>query len=247
MNELVLVRHGQSLWNKENRFTGWVDVDLSEQGLAEAHAAGRLLREQKLDFDVVHTSMLKRAIRTMWCMLDELDRMWLPIHRTWKLNERHYGALQGLNKAETVAKHGEEQVLIWRRSYNTPPPPMDTTDPGWPGHDQRYDDVPRNLLPCCEALKNTVDRALPYWNEVIQPQLVAGRRVLVVAHGNSLRALIKHFDGISEEDIVGLNLPTGVPIVYDVSTDGVPTNRQFLGDSDAIEAATEAVKNQGQG
>jgi 2,3-bisphosphoglycerate-dependent phosphoglycerate mutase len=245
MNELVLVRHGQSLWNKENRFTGWVDVDLSGQGLAEAHAAGQLLYEQKFDFDVVHTSMLKRAIRTMWCMLDELDRMWLPIHRTWKLNERHYGALQGLNKAETVAKHGEEQVLIWRRSYNTPPPAMDTNDPGWPGHDRRYDDVPRNQLPCCEALKNTVDRALPYWNEVIQPQLVAGRRVLVVAHGNSLRALIKHIDGISDEDIVGLNLPTGVPIVYDVDQKGVPMNRRFLGDAEAIAAAMDAVRKQG--
>lgn len=247
MNELVLVRHGQSLWNKENRFTGWVDVDLSEQGLREANSAGVLLREQGFDFDMVHTSMLKRSIRTMWCILDELDRMWLPVERSWRLNERHYGALQGLNKSETVEKHGEEQVLIWRRSYATPPPAMSTDDPGWPGNDRRYDAVPRELMPCCEALKHTVDRALPYWEDVIRPQLMDGQRVLVVAHGNSLRALIKHFDGISEEDIVGLNLPTGVPIVYDVSTDGVPTNRRFLGDSDAIEAATEAVKNQGQG
>jgi len=245
MNELVLVRHGQSLWNKENRFTGWVDVDLSEQGLDEAHAAGQLLREQNFDFDVVHTSMLKRAIRTMWCMLDELDRMWLPIHRTWRLNERHYGALQGLNKAETVAEHGADQVQVWRRSYSTPPPAMDVNDPGWPGNDRRYDDVPRDQIPCCEALSHTVDRALPYWNDVIQPQLEAGRRILVVAHGNSLRAIIKHIDGISDEDIVGLNLPTGVPIVYDVATDGMPSNRRFLGDADAIEAAMDAVKKQG--
>ena len=245
MNELVLVRHGQSLWNKENRFTGWVDVDLSEQGLGEAHSAGTLLREQGFDFDMVHTSMLKRAIRTMWCILDELDRMWLPVERSWRLNERHYGALQGLNKSETVEKHGEEQVLIWRRSYATPPPAMSTDDPGWPGNDRRYDAVPRELMPCCEALKHTVDRSLPYWEDVIRPQLMDGQRVLVVAHGNSLRALIKHFDGISEEDIVGLNLPTGVPIVYDVSSDGVPTNRRFLGDSAAIEAAMDAVKKQG--
>ena len=245
MNELVLVRHGQSLWNKENRFTGWVDVDLSEQGLGEAHSAGALLREQGFDFDMVHTSMLKRAIRTMWCILDELDRMWLPVERSWRLNERHYGALQGLNKSETVEKHGEEQVLIWRRSYATPPPAMSTDDPGWPGNDRRYDAVPRELMPCCEALKHTVDRSLPYWEDVIRPQLMDGQRVLVVAHGNSLRALIKHFDGISEEDIVGLNLPTGVPIVYDVSSDGVPTNRRFLGDSAAIEAAMDAVKKQG--
>ena len=196
-------------------------------------------------FDMVHTSMLKRAIRTMWCILDELDRMWLPVERSWRLNERHYGALQGLNKSETVEKHGEEQVLIWRRSYATPPPAMSTDDPGWPGNDRRYDAVPRELMPCCEALKHTVDRSLPYWEDVIRPQLMDGQRVLVVAHGNSLRALIKHFDGISEEDIVGLNLPTGVPIVYDVSSDGVPTNRRFLGDSAAIEAAMDAVKKQG--
>ena len=245
MNELVLVRHGQSLWNKENRFTGWVDVDLSEQGLGEAHAAGALLREQGFDFDVVHTSMLKRAIRTMWCIIDELDRMWLPVERTWRLNERHYGALQGLNKSETVDEHGEEQVLIWRRSYDTLPPAMSTDDPGWPGHDRRYDIVPRDQIPCCEALKHTVDRAMPYWNDVIRPQLLDGKRVLIVAHGNSLRALIKHIDGISDEEIVGLNLPTGVPIVYDVSDDGVPGNRRFLGDADAIEAAMDAVKKQG--
>ena len=246
MQKLVLIRHGQSLWNKANRFTGWVDVDLSERGLEEARSAGRLLSEHEFDFDVVHTSLLKRAIRTMWITLDELDRMWLPVQRSWRLNERHYGALQGLNKAETVEKHGAEQVLIWRRSYDTPPPPMDRSDPHWPGNDQRYADVPADELPCSEALANTVERALPYWNDVIQPQVADGKRVLVVAHGNSLRALIKHFDGISDEEIVDLNLPTGVPIVYDIDESGQPVNRRFLGDPDAIAAAMEAVKNQGK-
>jgi len=247
MQQLVLIRHGQSLWNKANRFTGWVDVDLTEQGVEEARTAGRLLAEQGFDFDVVHTSLLKRAIRTMWITLETLDRMWLPVHRSWRLNERHYGALQGLNKAETVEQHGEEQVLIWRRSYATPPPPMDPSDPDWPGNDRRYDDVPRAELPCSEALSHTVARAMPYWNDVIRPQVEAGKRVLVVAHGNSLRALIKHFDDISDEEIVGLNLPTGVPIVYDIDADGRPTNRRFLGDQDAIAAAMEAVRNQTKG
>ncbi len=246
MQKLVLIRHGQSLWNKANRFTGWVDVDLSDQGRDEARSAGRLLAENGFDFDVVHTSLLKRAIRTMWITLDELDRMWLPVHRAWRLNERHYGALQGLNKAETVEKHGAEQVLIWRRSYDTPPPPMDRDDPEWPGRNPRYAKVPADEIPCSESLSNTVDRVLPYWNDVIQPQVADGKQVLVVAHGNSLRALIKHFDGISDEDIVGLNLPTGVPIVYDVDDSGRPTNREFLGDADAIASAMEAVKNQGK-
>ncbi len=244
MNELVLIRHGQSTWNKENRFTGWVDVGLSEQGMEEAAAAGTLLRDGGFDFDVVYTSMLKRAIRTMWCILEELDRMWLPVHRTWRLNERHYGALQGLNKAETVEEHGEEQVQIWRRSFDTPPPAMSTEDPGWPGHDRRYDDIPREEIPCAEALKQTVERVLPCWHDLIQPELERGRRVLVVAHGNSMRALIKHLDGISDEEIVGLNLPTGVPIVYDLE-EGRPVNRRLLGDPDEIAAAMEAVKNQG--
>ena len=247
MQQLVLIRHGQSLWNKANRFTGWVDVDLTEQGVEEARTAGRLLAEQGFDFDVVHTSLLKRAIRTMWITLETLDRMWLPVHRSWRLNERHYGALQGLNKAETVEQHGEEQVLIWRRSYATPPPPMDPSDPEWPGNDRRYADVPREELPCSEALSHTVARAMPYWNDVIQPQVAAGKRVLVVAHGNSLRALIKHFDDISDEEIVGLNLPTGVPIVYDIDSDGRPVDRRFLGDQDAIAAAMEAVRNQTKG
>ena len=247
MQQLVLIRHGQSLWNKANRFTGWVDVDLTEQGVEEARTAGRLLAEQGFDFDVVHTSLLKRAIRTMWITLETLDRMWLPVHRSWRLNERHYGALQGLNKAETVEQHGEEQVLIWRRSYAIPPPPMDPSDPEWPGNDRRYADVPREELPCSEALSHTVARAMPYWNDVIQPQVAAGKRVLVVAHGNSLRALIKHFDDISDEEIVGLNLPTGVPIVYDIDSDGRPVDRRFLGDQDAIAAAMEAVRNQTKG
>ncbi|MAB83861.1 MAG: 2,3-diphosphoglycerate-dependent phosphoglycerate mutase [Phycisphaerae bacterium] len=246
MQKLVLIRHGQSLWNKANRFTGWVDVDLSEQGLTEARSAGRLLSEHGFDFDVVHTSLLKRAIRTMWISLDELDRMWLPVHRSWRLNERHYGALQGLNKAETVEQHGAEQVLIWRRSYDTPPPPMDRNDPEWAGREPRYAEVPADEIPCSESLSNTVDRVLPYWNDVIRPQVADGKRVLVVAHGNSLRALIKHFDGISDEEIVGLNLPTGVPIVYDIDESGAPVNREFLGDADAIAAAMEAVKNQGK-
>ncbi|MEE2718985.1 MAG: 2,3-diphosphoglycerate-dependent phosphoglycerate mutase [Planctomycetota bacterium] len=247
MQQLVLIRHGQSLWNKANRFTGWVDVDLAEQGIEEARAAGRLLAEEGYDFDIVHTSLLKRAIRTMWITLETLDRMWLPVHRSWRLNERHYGALQGLNKAETVEQHGEEQVMIWRRSYTTPPPPMDPSDPDWPGNDRRYADVPRDELPCSESLSNTVTRVMPYWNDVIQPQVAAGQRVLVFAHGNSLRALIKHFDGISDEEIVGLNLPTGVPIVYDIDSEGQPVNRRFLGDQDAIAAAMEAVKNQAKG
>lgn len=247
MQQLVLIRHGQSLWNKANRFTGWVDVDLTEQGAEEAGRAGQLLADQGYDFDIVHTSLLKRAIRTMWITLEQLDRMWLPVHRSWRLNERHYGALQGLNKAETVAEHGEEQVMIWRRGYNTPPPAMDPSDPDWPGNDRRYADVPREELPHSESLSDTVDRVMPYWNDVIRPQVAEGRRVLIVAHGNSLRALIKHFDGISDEEIVGLNLPTGVPIVYDIDADGRPANRRFLGDQDAIAAAMEAVRNQTKG
>jgi len=244
MNELVLLRHGQSTWNRENRFTGWVDVGLSEQGLEEAIAAGRLLGDDGFEFDVVYTSVLQRAIRTMWCVLEELDLMWLPVHRTWRLNERHYGALQGLNKAETVAEHGKEQVQVWRRSFATPPPAMSPEDPGWPGHDRRYDEIPRDEIPCAEALKQTVERVLPCWHEQIKPELDRGRRVLVVAHGNSMRALIKHLDDISDEEIVGLNLPTGVPIVYDLQ-DGRPVNRRLLGDPDEIAAAMEAVKNQG--
>ena len=247
MQKLVLIRHGQSLWNQSNRFTGWVDVDLSEQGNNEARRGGQLLKDEGYDFDVVHTSVLKRAIRTMWHVLDELDRMWLPVHRDWRLNERHYGALQGLDKAETVKEHGAEQVQIWRRSYDTPPPAMTRTDPGWAGNDPRYANVPEDQIPLAESLKNTVDRVLPCWNDVIKPQVQAGQRVLVVAHGNSLRALIKHFDGMSDEDIVTLNLPTGVPIVYDVDAEGTPGNRTYLGDADAIAAAAEAVKNQGQG
>lgn len=247
MQKLVLIRHGQSLWNQSNRFTGWVDVDLSDQGNEEASGAGRLLKDEGFDFDVVHTSVLKRAIRTMWHVLDELDRMWLPVHRDWRLNERHYGALQGLDKAETAKEHGAEQVQIWRRSYDTPPPAMTRSDPEWAGNDPRYANVPEDQIPLAESLKNTVDRVLPCWNDVIKPQVQAGRRVLVVAHGNSLRALIKHFDGISDEDIVGLNLPTGVPIVYDVDAEGTPCNRTYLGNADAIAAAAEAVKNQGQG
>jgi len=244
MNELVLLRHGQSTWNRENRFPGWVDVGLSEQGLEETIAAGRLLGDDGFEFDVVYTSVLQRAIRTMWCVLEELDLMWLPVHRTWRLNERHYGALQGLNKAETVAEHGKEQVQVWRRSFATPPPAMSPEDPGWPGHDRRYDEIPRDEIPCAEALKQTVERVLPCWHEQIKPELDRGRRVLVVAHGNSMRALIKHLDDISDEEIVGLNLPTGVPIVYDLQ-DGRPVNRRLLGDPDEIAAAMEAVKNQG--
>jgi 2,3-bisphosphoglycerate-dependent phosphoglycerate mutase len=244
--KLVLVRHGQSVWNLENRFTGWKDVDLTEQGRAEATKAGQLLKAAGLDFDVVYTSVLKRAIRTMWSILDQMDLMHLPVNRSYRLNERHYGALQGLDKAETAAKHGEEQVKIWRRSFDIPPPALDDGDERLPENDKRYAELDRNLLPRSESLATTIDRVLPYWQDVVVPALKQGKKPLIVAHGNSLRALVKYLDGMSNEAILGLNIPTGVPIVYELDEDFKPVSREFLGDPDEIAALMEAVANQGK-
>ncbi len=244
--KLVLVRHGQSTWNKENRFTGWKDVDLTEVGRAEAKKAGVLLKEAGFDFDVVYTSVLKRAIRTMWAILDEMDLLHLPVYRSYRLNERHYGALQGLNKAETAAEHGEDQVKIWRRSFDIPPPELADDDERLPQNDKRYQDLDKHLLPRSESLALTIDRVLPYWQDVIVPALKAGKQPLVVAHGNSLRALVKYLDEMSPEAILGLNIPTGVPIVYELDEDLRPIKREFLGDPDEIAALMEAVANQGK-
>lgn len=246
MHKIVLLRHGQSSWNLENRFTGWTDVDLTDQGREEAAAAGRLLREEGFEFDLVFTSLLKRAIRTMWIALDELDQMWLPVVRDWRLNERHYGGLQGLNKAETAEKHGEEQVLIWRRSYATPPPPLEEGDERHPGRDRRYAGLSKSDLPLTESLADTVARFVPYWESDIAPKVRAGRRVLIVAHGNSLRALVKHLDQMSEEAILKLNIPTGIPLVYELDADLKPIKNYYLGDAEAAKKAAEAVANQGK-
>jgi len=247
MYRLVLVRHGESVWNQENRFTGWTDVDLNDRGRQEAREAGRLMTAEKFEFDVAHTSVLKRAIRTLWIALDEMDLMWIPVYRSWRLNERHYGALQGLNKAETAAKHGEEQVKIWRRSYDIPPPPLETADPRFPGHDRRYAELTDAELPRAESLKDTVARFLPYWHETIAPAVQAGKRVIVAAHGNSLRALVKYLDGISDEDIVGLNIPTGIPLIYRLDQDLRPlvAGGEYL-DPEAARAGAEAVAHQGR-
>jgi 2,3-bisphosphoglycerate-dependent phosphoglycerate mutase len=246
MFTLVLLRHGESHWNKENRFTGWTDVDLSERGVREAHEAARLLREGDYGFDLAYTSVLKRAIRTLWLVLDDMDLMWIPVHRHWRLNERHYGALQGLNKAETAARHGEEQVMIWRRSYATPPPALTADDERYPGRDPRYADIPPDELPLTEALKDTVARFLPYWTETIAPVIRSGKRVLIAAHGNSLRALVKHLDDVSDDEIVGLNIPTGVPLIYELDDALRPKRHFYLGDPDAVAAAQRAVANQGK-
>ena len=244
---LVLVRHGQSTWNLENLFTGWTDVDLTEQGRAEAASAGRLLRQEGFTFDIAYTSVLKRAIRTLWMVLDEMDLMWIPVERSWRLNERHYGALQGLNKAETVEEYGEEQVNLWRRSYDVPPPPLAGDDPRHPGFDPRYASLSREQLPSTESLKDTLARVRPYWDATLAPALRAGRNVLVVAHGNSLRAMVKMLDGMSDEEIVGLNIPTGVPILYELDASLSPTApRRFLGDPEAVKAAAEAVARQAE-
>jgi 2,3-bisphosphoglycerate-dependent phosphoglycerate mutase len=245
MTKLALLRHGESTWNQENRFTGWTDVDLSSTGLAEAHDAGRLLREAGYTFDIAYTSVLKRAIRTLWIALDELDLMWLPVENSWRLNERHYGALQGLNKAETAAEYGEDQVKLWRRSYDVPPPALDPADPRFPGHDARYAGLADEDLPRAESLKDTVARFLPYWHESIAPSIRGGRRVLIAAHGNSLRALVKYLDGISNEEIVGLNIPTGIPLVYELDDDLRPLGHEYLGDPDRVAAAAAAVAAQG--
>jgi 2,3-bisphosphoglycerate-dependent phosphoglycerate mutase len=246
MKKLVLLRHGQSTWNRENRFTGWTDVDLTEQGVAEARRAGIELREEGFAFDVAYTSVLKRAIRTLWLVLDELDQMWIPVHRSWRLNERHYGALQGLNKAETAREYGDEQVLVWRRSYDTPPPTLGDGDERYPGSDPRYADLDPTDVPRTECLKDTVARFLPYWHETIAPQVRAGKRVIIAAHGNSLRALVKYLDDVSDEDIVGLNIPTGVPLVYELDDSLAPIGSRYLGDASEVEKAMQSVANQGK-
>jgi 2,3-bisphosphoglycerate-dependent phosphoglycerate mutase len=243
MYKLVLLRHGESTWNRENRFTGWTDVDLSAVGVEEARAAGRLLKSSGYEFDIAFTSVLKRAIRTLWIALDELDRLWLPIEKNWRLNERHYGDLQGLNKAEMAAKFGEQQVLVWRRSYDTPPPELATSDARYEGKDPRYAgiDVPRS-----ECLKDTVARVLPYWNSTIAPAIRGKKRVLIAAHGNSLRALVKHLDAISDREIVGLNIPTGIPLVYELDSSLKPSRHYYLGDADEIAKRVAAVSAQGK-
>ena len=246
MIKLVLLRHGESIWNKENRFTGWKDVDLSEKGLQEATEAGRVLKEAGYTFDVAYTSVLKRAIRTLWITLDQLDLMWIPVIRSWKLNERHYGALQGLNKAETAKQYGEEQVLIWRRSYATPPPELTKDDERYPGKDPRYKDVSEAELPVTESLDSTVKRFVPYWNDVIAKDVKEGKKVVIAAHGNSLRALVKHLDNMSEEDILKLNIPTGIPLVYELDENLKAIKHYYLGDQSKIEQAMNAVANQGK-
>ena len=246
MKRVVLLRHGESIWNQENRFTGWYDVDLTDKGLHEAREAGRSMKEQGFVFDLAYTSVLKRAIRTLWLALDEMDLMWIPVTQSWRLNERHYGALQGLNKAETAAKFGDEQVLVWRRSYDIPPPALDKGDSRYPGQDPRYAGLSDRELPLTECLKDTVERFLPYWHETIAPQVKAGKRVIITAHGNSLRALVKYLDGVNDQDIVGLNIPTGIPLVYELDDDLKPIRNYYLGDAAAIAKAQQAVANQGK-
>ena len=239
MKRLILLRHGQSLWNLENKFTGWTDVDLSNQGIKEAHQAGKLLKNRGYTIDSAYTSVLKRAIRTLWIVLDELDFMWIPVHRSWRLNERYYGALQGLNKSDMVKKYGFEQVQIWRRSYDIPPPALAETDSRHPGYDQRYASMKKEQLPCTESLKDTLNRVLPYWNETIVPKLMEGKNILISAHGNSIRALIKHFNSISDEGIMGFNIPTGIPLVYELDDDLRSNNYHYLGNDKDIRKATE--------
>ena len=246
MLRLVLLRHGESTWNRENRFTGWTDVDLSDKGRDEARDAGRLMAAEKFEFDVAYTSVLKRAIRTLWMALDEMDLMWIPVHKSWRLNERHYGALQGLNKAETAAQHGEARVKIWRRSYDIPPPALTPDDPRHPSRDRRYSGLTSAELPLTESLKDTVARFLPYWHESIAPDIRAGRKVLIAAHGNSLRALVKYLDNVPDDEIVELNIPTGIPLVYLLNDDLEPLQKFYLGDPEAAKAAAAAVANQGK-
>ena len=247
MFRLVLLRHGESTWNKENRFTGWTDVDLTEKGCAEAREAGRLMAAEKFEFDVAYTSVLKRAIRTLWIALDEMDSLWIPVHKSWRLNERHYGALQGLNKAEMAAQHGDAQVQIWRRSYDIPPPELADNAPAQPANDRRYRGIPRKDIPRAESLKDTIARFVPYWESTIAPDIKAGKKVLIAAHGNSLRALVKYLDNVSEQDIVNLNIPTGVPLVYLLNEDLRPLQPySYLGDQEAIRKRAEAVANQGK-
>ncbi len=246
MYKIVFMRHGESTWNLENRFTGWTDVDLTEKGINEARQAGKILKEAGFTFDLAYTSVLKRAIRTLWLTLDEMDLMWIPVEHDWRLNERHYGALQGLNKAETAAKYGDEQVLIWRRSYDTPPMPLEPNDPRTSYNDPRYASLKKEQIPLTECLKDTVARVMPAWDESIAPAIRAGKQILISAHGNSLRALIKSLDGISDQDIVGLNIPNGQPLVYELDADLKPIKSYYLGDQEAIAAAMKAVASQGK-
>jgi len=246
MIKLVLVRHGESTWNKENRFTGWTDVDLSEKGLEEAKKAGQLLKQEGYSFDEAYTSVLKRAIRTLWTIMDEMDLMWIPVFRSWRLNERHYGALQGLNKSEMAAKYGEEQVFIWRRSYDIPPPALTQQDERHPGFDPRYAELNPKDIPVTESLKDTVARFMPYWHEVLVPAIKTGKKLIISAHGNSLRALVKYLDDIPEKDIVGLNIPTGIPLVYELDSDLKPLSHYYLGNQAEIQKAMDAVAKQGK-
>lgn len=246
MHKLVLIRHGESQWNKENRFTGWKDVDLSEKGLTEAHAAGKLLKAEGFTFDEAYTSVLKRAIRTLWIILDAMDLMWIPETKSWLLNERHYGALQGLNKAETAAQFGDEQVLIWRRSYDVPPDDLGETDERYLGTDAKYFSIPKGKFPKSECLKDTVERVVPFWQTEIAPKIEAGKRLIIAAHGNSLRSLVKYLDNIPDNEIVNLNIPTGVPLVYELGDDLRPLRSYYLGDAEAVKAAQAAVAKQGK-
>ena len=246
MYKLVLLRHGESTWNRENRFTGWTDVDLTEKGAEEAKQAGQLLKKEGFLFDLAFTSLLKRAIRSLWIALEEMDLMWIPEIKSWRLNERHYGALQGLNKAETAAKFGEEQVHIWRRSYDIPPPPLEKSDPRYPGIDSRYADINETELPTTECLKDTVERFLPYWHERIVPEIRSGKKLIIAAHGNSLRALVKYLDNIPDDVIPNLNIPTGMPFIYELHDDLTPIRSYYLGDPEAVKKATQAVANQGK-
>lgn len=243
---LVLLRHGESTWNKENKFTGWTDVDLSEKGVQEAHESGKVLLKEKYTFDVAFTSVLKRAIRTLWIVIEDMDLMWIPVYRSWRLNERHYGALQGLNKAETAQKYSDEQVLIWRRSYDIPPQSLEKTDPRYPGNDPRYKELDEKDIPLTECLKNTVERFLPYWHQTIVPTIKSGKKVLIAAHGNSLRALVKYLDNMSDEAIVKLNIPTGIPLIYELDNNLKPIKHYYLGDQEKIQKAISAVASQGK-
>ena len=244
MKTLVLLRHGESLWNRENRFTGWTDVGLTQKGIDEAIEAGRTLKKEGCAFDAAYTSVLSRAIKTLWLAMEEMDLMWIPVHRHWRLNERHYGALQGLNKAETAEKHGLEQVQLWRRSYDIRPPSLTPDDPRSPASDPRYANLKPGELPLTECLKDTVERFLPYWHDTLAPAIQSGRRVLIAAHGNSLRALVKYLDNVSDDDIVGLNIPTGIPLIYELEDDLRPIRSHYLGDPDAVQKATQAVADQ---
>ncbi len=244
MYKIVLLRHGESLWNKENRFTGWTDVDLTEGGIKEAHSAGVILKDSGYHFDIAFTSVLKRAIRTLWIALDEMDLMWIPVENSWRLNERHYGALQGLNKAETAQKYGDEQVTLWRRSADVRPPALDKNDPRYPGHDPRYANLKASELPLTENLIDTINRVIPYWNSTIAPTIRSGKKVIVVAHGNSLRGLVKYLDNLSNEEVIALNIPTGIPLVYELDDNLKPLRHYYLGNQDEIQKKAEAVANQ---